>query len=41
MLVWADSHDAEPFGEADLRLPLDAYNRENTRPSTLISTAHC
>ncbi|MTD55549.1 AMP-binding protein [Amycolatopsis pithecellobii] len=32
VLVWA----AEPFGEDDLRLLLDAYNRENTKPSTRI-----
>ncbi|WP_236787704.1 AMP-binding protein [Amycolatopsis sp. GM8] len=32
VLVWA----AGPFGEEDLRLLLDAYNRENTKPSTRI-----
>ncbi|MER8160830.1 AMP-binding protein [Streptomyces sp. NPDC094472] len=34
VLVWADSRAAEPFGEDDLRLLLNTYNRENTRPST-------
>jgi feruloyl-CoA synthase len=36
VLVWADSRATEPFGEDDLRLLLDAYNRENTKPSTRV-----